>query len=104
MAVVLLAGAGLLAKSFYLLLHVETGFDTSHLATVYVMAPDNVYGKPEQQIALYHQILEKVSAMPGVQSAASPAICRCSAIAIPTGYEFPANRFMASTMRCCNET
>jgi macrolide transport system ATP-binding/permease protein len=80
-AVVLLAGAGLLAKSFYLLLHVETGFDTTHLATVYVMAPDNVYSKPEQKIALYHQILEKVSAMPGVQSAAVtsdlPLNCNC---------------------------
>jgi macrolide transport system ATP-binding/permease protein len=80
-AVVLLAGAGLLAKSFYLMLHVETGFDTSHLATVYVMAPDNVYSKPEQRVALYHQILEKVSAMPGVQSAAVtsdlPLTCNC---------------------------
>ena len=80
-AVVLLAGAGLLAKSFYLMLHVETGFDTSHLATVWVMAPDNVYSKPEQKIALYHQILEKVSAMPGVQSAAVtsdlPLECNC---------------------------
>jgi macrolide transport system ATP-binding/permease protein len=80
-AVVLLAGAGLLAKSLYLMLHVETGFDTSHLATVYVMAPDNVYSKPEQKIALYHQILEKVSAMPGVQSAAVtsdlPLTCNC---------------------------
>jgi macrolide transport system ATP-binding/permease protein len=81
LAVVLLAGAGLLAKSFYLLLHVETGFDSSHLATLYVMAPDNVYSKPEQKIALYHQILEKVSAMPGVQSAAVtsdlPLNCNC---------------------------
>ena len=80
-AVVLLAGAGLLAKSFYRLLHVETGFDTSHLATVYVMAPENVYGKPEQQVALYHQILEKVSALPGVQSAGItsdlPLQCNC---------------------------
>jgi macrolide transport system ATP-binding/permease protein len=80
-AVVLLAGAGLLAKSFYLLLHVETGFDTSHLATVYVMAPDNVYSKPEEKLALYHQILEKASAMPGVQSAAVtsdlPLNCNC---------------------------
>jgi macrolide transport system ATP-binding/permease protein len=79
--VVLLAGAGLLAKSFYLMLHVETGFDSSHLATVYVMAPDNVYSKPEQKIALYHQILEKVSAIPGVQSAAVtsdlPLNCNC---------------------------
>jgi macrolide transport system ATP-binding/permease protein len=81
-AVVLLAGAGLLAKSFYRLLHVETGFDTSHLATVYVMAPNNVYGKPEQQVALYHQILEKVSALPGVKSAGItsdlPLQCNCS--------------------------
>jgi predicted permease len=80
-AVVLLAGAGLLAKSFYLLLHVETGFDTSHLATVYVMAPDNVYGKPEQQVALYHRILGIVSALPGVKSAGItsdlPLQCNC---------------------------
>ena len=38
---VLLVGAGLLGKSFYRLLHVETGFDVTHLATVQVMAPDN---------------------------------------------------------------
>ena len=81
LAVVLLAGAGLLAKSFYRLLHVETGFDTSHLAMVEVMAPENVYGKPEQQVALYHQILEKISALPGVQSAGIssdlPLQCNC---------------------------
>jgi predicted permease len=82
LAVVLLAGAGLLAKSFYRLLHVETGFDTSHLAMVEVMAPENVYGKPEQQVALYHQILEKISALPGVQSAGItddlPLQCNCN--------------------------
>jgi predicted permease len=80
-AVVLLAGAGLLAKSFYRLLHVETGIDTSHLATVYLMAPENVYGKPEQQVALYRRILEKVSALPGVKSAGVtshlPLDCNC---------------------------
>jgi len=79
--VVLLAGAGLLAKSFYLLLHVETGIDPSHLATVYIMAPESVYGKPEQKVALYRQILEKVSAFPGVQSAGItsdlPLQCNC---------------------------
>ena len=36
-AVVLLAGAGLLGQSFYRLLHLENGFDTTHLATVQVM-------------------------------------------------------------------
>jgi macrolide transport system ATP-binding/permease protein len=80
-AVVLLAGAGLLAKSFYRLLHVETGFDGSHLATVYVMAPETLYAKPEQQVALYHQMLEKVSALPGVRSVGItsdlPLQCNC---------------------------
>jgi macrolide transport system ATP-binding/permease protein len=80
-AVVLLAGAGLLAKSFYRLLHVETGMDPSHLATVYIMAPESIYKKPEQLAALYHQILERVSALPGVQSAGItsdlPLQCNC---------------------------
>jgi macrolide transport system ATP-binding/permease protein len=80
-AVVLLAGAGLLAKSFYRLLRVETGIDTSHLATVYIMAPETVYEKPEQQVALYRQILEKVSALPGVKSAGITSVlplqCNC---------------------------
>jgi macrolide transport system ATP-binding/permease protein len=80
-AVVLLAGAGLLAKSFYRLLHVETGIDPSHLATVYIMAPESVYGKPEQLAALYRRVLETVSALPGVQSAGItsdlPLQCNC---------------------------
>ena len=38
-AVLLLAGAGLLGQSFYRLLHVPLGFDPNHLATVRVMAP-----------------------------------------------------------------
>ena len=80
-AVVLLAGAGLLAKSFYRLMHVETGFDTSHLATAYVMAPANLYGKPEQKVVLYHQILDRVSTLPGVQRAGVtdelPLQCNC---------------------------
>ena len=66
-AVVLLAGAGLLAKSFYRLLHVENGFDTTHLATVQVMALGSNYAKPEQRVALFREIERRLSAMPGVQ-------------------------------------
>ena len=42
-AVVLLAGAGLLGQSLYRLLHVPLGFDPNHLATVRVMAPSTAY-------------------------------------------------------------
>lgn len=81
-AVVLLAGAGLLGKSFYKLLHVDLGFDASHLATVLVMLPDNTYSKDAQKLALYREIEQRVSALPGVQSvgftSTTPVACFCN--------------------------
>ena len=81
-AVVLLAGAGLLAKSFYRLLHVENGFDTTHLATVQVMALGSNYAKPEQRVALFREIERRLSAMPGVQHVGIttnlPVQCNCN--------------------------
>ncbi len=70
MAVVLLVGAGLLGKSFYKLLHVELSFQPDHLATVGIMAPDVGYEKDEQILPPARKILQSVSALPGVQSAA----------------------------------
>jgi len=81
-AVVLLAGAGLLGKSFYRLLHVELGFDPNHLATVLVMAPDNVYGKDAQKLSLYREIERRVGALPGVETVGltslEPVACNCN--------------------------
>jgi predicted permease len=80
-AVVLLVGAGLLGKSFYRLLHVENGFDTSHLATVQVAAPDKRYPKTGQKVALYREITHRLSSLPGVQSVGItsdlPVQCNC---------------------------
>jgi len=69
-AVVLLAGAGLITRSFYRLLHVNLGFAPDHLATLEVGAPDKTYAKPEQQSQLARQIVTALTALPGVQSAA----------------------------------
>jgi predicted permease len=80
-AVVLLAGAGLLGQSFYRLLHVETGFDTTHLATVQVAAPDKAYANPEQKVALFRAITRRLSSLPGVESVGItsdlPVQCNC---------------------------
>ena len=80
-AVVLLVGAGLLGQSFYKLLHVDDGFDTTHLATVQVMAPGNIYTKDEQKLALYHEIERRLGALPGVESVGItsdlPVQCNC---------------------------
>ena len=67
-AVVLLAGAGLLGKSLYKLLHVSVNFQPNHLALVGVITPQTLYPKDADQIALQQHIIARVAALPGVQS------------------------------------
>jgi predicted permease len=80
-AVVLLAGAGLLGQSFYRLLHVENGFDTTHLATVQVMLASGTGATDSQNVALYREIEQRLKALPGVQSVGItsdlPVQCNC---------------------------
>jgi macrolide transport system ATP-binding/permease protein len=70
-ATVLLVGAGLLGKSFYHLLHVELNFQPDHLATLSVALPEKVYAKDEQVVATRRQLMDRISALPGVTSAAA---------------------------------
>jgi macrolide transport system ATP-binding/permease protein len=67
-AMVLLVGAGLLGKSFYRLLRVDTGMQVDHLATLTVNAPQDGYSTNEQQAALERQIANRIALLPGVQS------------------------------------
>lgn len=77
-AVVLLAGAGLLAKSLYRLLHVDLGLDSTHLATVNLMMTDPASQKLNE---LYRQIEGRVMSLPGVMSMGLtsdlPVQCNC---------------------------
>jgi predicted permease len=79
-AVVLLAGAGLLGKSLYRLLHVELGFDATHLAAVNVTETNHA-GNKEALVRLYRNIEQQVSALPGVTSMGissdMPILCNC---------------------------
>ncbi len=80
-AVVLLAGAGLLGRSFYRLLHVPLGFDPNHLATVEVAVPGAVYKTSEETTELYREVVRRASSLPGAQSAGLtgmlPVQCNC---------------------------
>jgi macrolide transport system ATP-binding/permease protein len=68
MAVVLLVGAGLLGKSLYRLLNVDTGLRPDHLATLQVKAPDAPYSKDAQIVAMERQIVDRIAGLPGVKS------------------------------------
>jgi predicted permease len=69
-ATVLLAGAGLMGKSLYHLLHVDMGFQPDHLAVVEMAAPGSSYKTDAQQVELGRKIVERIKALPGVKSAA----------------------------------
>ncbi len=66
MALVLLVGAGLLIRSFVYLLDVKPGFATEHVLTLQVGLPNATYGQPPQRIAFYHQLEERLKALPDV--------------------------------------
>ena len=80
-AVVLLVGAGLLGRSLYKLLHVELGFDESHLAIMSVQLPAKPYDQTPARIELYRTLERRLSQLPGVQSVAftsdAPVQCFC---------------------------
>jgi len=69
-AIVLMVGAGLLGKSLYQLLHVDTGFRTDHLALLSLTWPPASYGKDQQKIVLEREVMSRISSLPGVESVA----------------------------------
>ncbi|HEU4455002.1 MAG TPA: ABC transporter permease [Longimicrobium sp.] len=70
LALVLVAGAGLLARSLWALNRVELGFEPRGLAAVRIFPPSPRYDAPEAAEALYRRLHEAVTAVPGVESAA----------------------------------
>ncbi len=71
LALVLLASAGLLVESFLRLQKVPAGFDPSKVVTTRIALPSASYPKPQDSTAFFKKLLERVSVLPGVQSAAA---------------------------------
>jgi putative ABC transport system permease protein len=71
LALVLLASAGLLVESFLRLQKVPAGFDPSNVTTARVALPETNYGKPQQAGDFYKKLLDRLAALPGVQSVAA---------------------------------
>lgn len=67
LSLILLSGSGLLIKSFVRLMEVNPGFDPRHLLVFNVGLPSS--STPAQQDDFYHQVVDRLQALPGVQSA-----------------------------------
>jgi len=69
LAVVLLASAGLLVKSFIRLQEVDRGFNSGNVMTMVVRLPQSKYKEDQQVVDFFRQALDHVIALPGVRSA-----------------------------------
>ena len=69
-ALMLLIGAGLMIRSFIQIQQNNPGFDAGHVGTGWVALTEQRYKKPEQMTAFYQQLLERMSAEPGVKQVA----------------------------------
>jgi putative ABC transport system permease protein len=72
-SLVLLIAAGLLLRSFSQLLRTDPGFDPQNLLTMNISLSTTKYAKPDQQIAFFNDLLQRVSQQPGIRSAAISA-------------------------------
>jgi putative ABC transport system permease protein len=76
LSLALMAGAGLLARSFWRLLQVDPGFDPSNvmMARIWLPVPNNPdldpYRPLEKRVAFVSEVLRRASALPGAQYAA----------------------------------
>jgi putative ABC transport system permease protein len=69
LSLLLIAGAGLLIRSFAEILKVDPGFRPDGVLTMRIALPDAVYSKPEHVRGFYADLLSRVQGLPGVQTA-----------------------------------
>jgi len=76
LSIVLLAGAGLLLRSFWRVLEVRPGFNPSHLTTVQIWIPQpnnpdaDPYAQMDKRAAFLMEVYRRVATLPGVEESA----------------------------------
>jgi predicted permease len=70
LAVVLLAGAGLLIRSFLKMYQAPIGVRTDHVLTMRLLLRDTKYPNPGDQISFHQQLNARLLAVPGVEAVA----------------------------------
>ena len=69
LALVLLTGAGLLARTFIELARVDLGIDPANVVTMGIRLPAYKYASPPQQAVFFRDVVRQVEQLPGVQAA-----------------------------------
>ncbi|MEM7582077.1 MAG: FtsX-like permease family protein [Acidobacteriota bacterium] len=86
LSVVLMAGAGLMLKSLWLLQKVEPGFDSHRLLALRLSPPEAHYPDAESLSVYYQQVLEEVRATPAVTAASAINLLPMTPANVRMGY------------------
>jgi putative ABC transport system permease protein len=89
LSLVLLAGAGLLMKSFAQLLSVDPGFNTKGLLTIDIELPENKYVEVEQRAEFVRSVLARLENVPGVSAAAAINVMPMTKESAYNGFRLP---------------
>ncbi len=68
LALILLIGAGLMLKSFMHLQSINPGFNSDNMLTAQIALPELKYKEWDQRSTFFHQAVERIKSLPGVQA------------------------------------
>ncbi len=68
LAFLLMIGAGLMLRTFFALRAVDPGFQPHHVLSAAVSVAGSEEAQPQKRLTFYQQVLQRVSALPGVES------------------------------------
>ena len=79
LTLVLLVCAGLLTKTIVRLRNVDTGFNARNILSMNIGLPSIKYPKPENQVAFFKDVTDRISSLPGVKAAGVTSVLPLSA-------------------------
>jgi putative ABC transport system permease protein len=68
LALTLLAGGGLAIRSLWNVTHINLGFRADHLLTFFLPVPEGQLTNPDQIVAYYQRLHDRIAALPGVSA------------------------------------
>jgi putative ABC transport system permease protein len=89
LAIVLLAGAGLMIRSFSALRHVRLGFEPAHALTAEVSIPTRKYRSDTSQIEFFRALESRLAVLPGVRAVGAISFVPLSGDRSASGFTVP---------------
>lgn len=86
LSLVLLAGAGLLIRSFVRLQNIDPGFRAEGLLTARVQLPATRYSTDERRSGFYDDVITRIDALPAVRSTAGVSFLPLAGLGIATSF------------------